>query len=132
MPNAYCLLNHKLTLRQESELRTLFGIENILYPQTFVSELWAQIPTDRELNKENLEPFTNWLQDTKTGDILVLQGEFGATFALADYSLKKGLIPVCAVTERVAQEEREGEIIHRNYIFEHKCFRRYNYFEDLI
>ena len=63
MLNVFCLLNHKLTPRQEAAV----------------------------------------------GDIVALQGEFSATFALADFSLRRRLIPVCAVTERVAQEEREGE-----------------------
>jgi len=63
--------------------------------------------------------------------VVVLQGEYNAIFALVDFALNSGLIPVCAVTERVAQEEREGETVHRKYVFEHICFRRYRYYRDL-
>ena len=131
MPDVFCLLNHKLTLRQETELKNSFCAGQIKYPPPEITELWSKIPTERELTKAHLEPFTTWLREAAVGDIVALQGEFSATFALADFSLRRGLIPVCAVTERVAQEEREGEIVHRKYIFEHICFRRYRYYDEL-
>ena len=131
MPDVFCLLNHKLTPRQETELRNSFCSGQIKYPPSEITELWSKIPTDHELTKEYLEPFTGWLHEAADGDIVALQGEFSATFALADFSLYKGLIPVCAVTERVAQEEREGEIVRRKYIFEHICFRRYRHYDEL-
>jgi hypothetical protein len=108
-----------------------FGAEHIIYapPQTVV--LWSAIPTESEISKAHLEPFTAWLQEGKEGDIVVLQGEYSATFALVDFALGRGMIPVCAVTERIAREEREGEKVRREYIFEHICFRKYQYFKDL-
>jgi hypothetical protein len=131
MSNVFCLLNHVLTLKQKGELFSLFGKEENIYPTASISELWAGIPVDRELSKEQLEPFTSWLHEAKTGDALVLQGEFSATFALADFALQKGLVPVCAVTKRVSQEIREGEKVRRTYVFEHICFRKYQYYNDL-
>ena len=76
-------------------------------------------------------PFTVWLETAEGGDVIVLQGEFSATFALVDFALGKSLIPVCAVTERVAYEERQGEIVHRKYVFEHIRFRQYQYYKKL-
>jgi hypothetical protein len=131
MPDAFCLLNHPHTPRQEAELQDSFNAGKIKYPPSGTTELWSKIPTARELTGAHLEPFTGWLLEAAPGDVVVLQGEFSATFALADFSLRKGLIPVCAVTERVAQEKREGEIGQKNSIFEHICFRRYRYYNDL-
>jgi hypothetical protein len=131
MPSIFCLLNHKLTPKQEEELCNSFGAGRIIYPPQHIAELWSQIPTVPELCKAHLEPFTAWLQEAKDGDIIVLQGEFSATFALIDYALRKGLIPVCAVTERVALEKREGEKVSKEHTFEHICFRQYRYYEDL-
>jgi len=131
MPNIYCLLNHELTPKQKEELYSLSGAKNIVSPDGAVSALWAAIPTDRELTKAHLEPFTAWLSEAAPGDTLVLQGEFSATFAMADFALQKGLVPVCAVTERVSQEIREGEVVRKTYVFEHICFRRYCYYRDL-
>ena len=131
MPDAFCLLNHKLTPRQEKELQDSFYSVQIMYPPPEITDLWSKIPTVRELTRMHLEPFTGWLQQAVPGDTVVLQGEYSATFALADFSFRKGMIPVCAVTERVAQEKRESEIVHRNYVFEHICFRRYRYYNEL-
>jgi len=128
----YCLLNHKLTPKQEAELRNSFRAKQINYPSAEIAELWSKIPTAKELTRSHLEPFTGWLDEAEEGDIVVLQGEFCATFALANFSLRKGLIPVCAVAERVAQEKREGETVQKTHVFEHICFRRYRYYDELL
>jgi hypothetical protein len=131
MSSIYCLLNHKLTPKQETELHDSFGTVNIMYPPQQITELWSKIPTVRELSKTHLKPFTAWLQEATEGDVTVLQGEFSATFALIDFVLRRGLIPVCAVTKREAQESRVGEKIIKEHTFNHICFRRYRYYEDL-
>ena len=64
-------------------------------------------------------------------DIFVIQGEFGSTFTLVDFALKKGLIPLYATTRRIAKETRNGETVHREYVFEHVCFKKYDYFKEL-
>jgi hypothetical protein len=125
MQNAFCLLNHKLTSNQEAELHNSFGAERIIYPPPEVAELWSAIPTDREITKAHLAPFTGWLQEAAEGDIVILQGEFSATFALTDFSFHRGLIPVCAVSKRITVEEKEGEKVKKQIVFEHICFRQY-------
>jgi len=131
MSGIYCLLNHPLTDNQKKELFSDYGEKNINYPSESIKALWSGIPTVKELTKAHLEPVTAWLQDAKPGDVIILQGEFSATFIIADFALKKGLIPVCAVTERVSQEVQEGEKVRKTYVFEHICFRRYRYYGDL-
>ena len=64
-------------------------------------------------------------------DIFVIQGEFGSTFTLVDFALKKGLVPLYATTRRIAKETRNGETVHREYVFEHVCFKKYDYFKEL-
>ena len=73
---------------------------------------------------------TNWLSSAGKGDFLIVQGEFGTTFMIVDYALKKNLIPLHAVTKRVAKEQRNGEIVSRQYVFEHVCFRKYEYYNS--
>ena len=131
MPKIFCLLNHELTPNQTAELYASFGAGSIMYTPAEIAALWSEIPTDSGLTKACLEPFTAWLREAAAGDVVVLQGEFSASFALIDFALNKGLIPVCAVTKRIAREIREGEKVQRNYIFEHICFRRYSYYNDL-
>jgi len=131
MPDIFCLLNHELTPKQKEELNSSFGAKNIIYPPASVSTLWAVIPTEKELTKTHLEPFIYWLQEAKPGDTVILQGEHSATFALADYALQKGLIPLCAVSERMTQEVQEGEKVIKKNVFEHICFRKFQYYKYL-
>ena len=128
MKNAYCLLNHALTERQISELSEYYSVENIVYPSVALSAAWAQIPAERKMCTPIINDVIAWLSGAGKGDLLIIQGEFGHTFLLADYALKVGLVPVHAVTKRIAREAREGEIVKRSYVFEHVCFLEYRYF----
>jgi len=127
MPKAYILLNHTLTANQTQELKEKFGVNNIILPPQEISDFWQQIPTDAEISENLLKPILNWLLMTKSGDILVIQGEFGSTFAIADWALGRGLTVLHSVTERIATESRSGEVVQRSYVFEHVRFRKFVY-----
>jgi hypothetical protein len=129
--NAYCLLNHVLTANQIGELENNFGVERIIYPEPELSAAWGNIPTEKTLTTGHLLPFSRWLSAATNGDVVVLQGEAGATFALVDFCLSRGLVPLHSVTRRIAQESREGEKVLRSHVFEHVCFRRYRYYAGL-
>ncbi|MBP5749037.1 MAG: hypothetical protein J6W63_11815 [Treponema sp.] len=128
MAKAFCLLNHELTQNQILELKGKFGAEKIEYPPENLSKMWSQIPAVEEIDMNVIKAVINWLSSANQNDVLIVQGEFGSTFMIVDYALRKNLIPVHAVTKRVAQETREGEIVKRQYVFEHVCFRKYKYF----
>ncbi|GBU24447.1 hypothetical protein R83H12_01077 [Fibrobacteria bacterium R8-3-H12] len=129
MPKSYILLNHTLTDKQKRELKEIFGASDIILPPQEISDFWQQIPTDAEISEELLEPILKWLLTAKNGDILVIQGEFGSTFAIADWALGRGLTALHSVTERVATESRDGEVVQRSYVFEHVRFRKFVYLE---
>ncbi|MBP5451329.1 MAG: hypothetical protein J6Y16_03735 [Treponema sp.] len=128
MKKAFCLLNHELTQNQIAELKGKFRIERIVYPREELSKMWSQITATEELDMDVINTVVSWLSSANQNDVLIVQGEFGSTFMIVDYALKNGLIPLHAVTERVANEQRNGEIVYRQYIFEHVCFRKYKYF----
>lgn len=130
MTHVFCLLNHELTQNQLTELQRDFGVlsDCIIYPSKELSAIWAQIPPEK--NSENIvvQHVIEWLSSASANDVLIVQGAFGATFTVVDYALSHSIIPLYAVTKRVATESRNGEIIKRQYIFEHICFHRYKYF----
>ena len=131
MPRTFCLLNHVLTQNQLAELSEKFNSSEIVYPEKNLSELWSQIPPEKS-NEEVVESVASWLKSNATpGDLFIIQGEFGSTFTLVDFALKKGLVPLYATTRRVAKESRSGETVRREYVFEHICFKKYQYFEML-
>lgn len=129
MPRTYCLLNHSLTKNQLAELNERFGAEEIIYPSDELSKKWSQVPATPDLDMDLIRNVTDWLSSANQNDVLIVQGEFGSTFMIVDYALKNGIVPVHAVTKRVAQETRDGEVVKRQYIFEHVCFRKYAYFK---
>lgn len=129
MSKAFCLLNHQLTENQKKELTTDFFASSIVYPSEEVSKLWSQIPASKAVDRTIIKKITDWLSSAEKNDVLIVQGDFASTFIIVDFALKKGLIPICATTKRVAKESRQGETVKREYIFEHVCFRKYEYFE---
>ena len=131
MPRVFCLINHELTPRQVDELYTSFKAESNIFPPAPIASLWKDIPVVEEFTLAMFDPIIDWLQDANPGDVLVIQGEFGATFTIVDFALQNGLIPVSAVTKRIVQETREGEKVVKNNFFEHICFRKYSYYKDL-
>lgn len=128
MAKAYCLLNHQLTDNQMIELKEKYNISQIIYPTEKLSKKWVQIPTTENIDMSIIFEIVDWLFDAEKKDVLIIQGEFGSTFMVVDYALKHDLIPLYAVTTRIAQENRDGEIVKRQYIFEHVCFRKYEYY----
>ena len=131
MPKTFCLLNHELTQKQIAELNERFGSQEIFYPKEELSKLWSQILPE-ESNDKIIKEVVFWLEkNASLKDIFVIQGEFGSTFTLVDFALKKGLVPLYATTRRIAKEIRNGETVHREYVFEHVCFKKYDYFKEL-
>lgn len=120
------MLNHELTPMQIKELEHVFFVSCIVYPDNYLNSLWAGIPTVQALTADDLSPFTLWIdENSHSKDLIIIQGEFGASFFLIEYAFSKGLIPLHSVTKRVAHETKEDETIIRTYTFQHICFRRY-------
>jgi hypothetical protein len=129
MKKAYVLLNHELTLKQVEELKQKFLVDKIVYPPKEITVSWLQINPEGE-NCRIIKNVILWLKNTNKNDVLIVQGEFGSTFMIVDFALKNNLIPLYATTKRIAKENIEGEIVHREYIFEHVCFKEYKYFGE--
>ncbi len=129
MPKTFCLLNHKLTQNQLTELKEKYNSSEIIYPPQNIASGWAQIPPN-ETDGGIVQSVVDWLKEnnSSTGDFFIIQGEFGATFTLVDYALKKELNPLYATTRRISKESCVGETVHREYVFEHFCFKKYQYY----
>ncbi len=130
MSQAFCLLNHELTQNQVKELKEEFNVSQIIYPSKELSQLWSQIPPSKRTDKSIINKIISFLEFAKKDDVLIVQGDFALTFMIVDFALKNELIPICATTKRIAKESRQGEVVKREYIFEHVCFRKYEYYEN--
>jgi len=127
MPNIYLIFSHKLTSEQEKDLRQNWQVENFIGLPEHLQELWSNIPPDLpELNRY-LEPIKHWLKENaRSGDLVLIQGDFGAVYIMVNYAFELRLIPVYATTERLIKKEisSKGEVA-LNRIFRHKIFRVY-------
>lgn len=133
MTHIYILLNHSLTDRQTAELHKTYGDDAVLeYPSAEIKAFWSQVPTEPTLPQNEIDRIVQWLSHAKPDDVLIIQGEYGATFYLVSLALKRKMKALYAVTKRVNTETREGEKVLRSYVFEHVCFREYKLFEELL
>ena len=117
----FILLNHKLTQAQECEAKERFNIERFI---NITNDKWSNIPPEIECLDEILQSFKTALQSSaKKGDYLLVQGDFGATYALVRFAIKLGVIPIYATTKRVSIEsiQNGNKIISKS--FTHERFR---------
>ena len=127
MRNMLILLNHRLSDEQVCDARKNLGIESFIKPSFSISEYWKNIDPSGKLFKEKLTEILDWINsDSQIGDYIVIQGEFGASFYIIEYSFNKGLVPVYATTKRVyAENSLKNNKIERKHVFRHVQFRRY-------
>ena len=130
--NFIVLMNHDLTQRQLSEVNTVFGSMKLIVPPEDIRSFWESIPPEGELNMAGLNRVIKFLENIAgTGDVVLVQGEFGATFYVVDYCFKKGHIPVYATSVREYGEKRNDDgSINRCHVFKHVQFRRYSRFVE--
>jgi hypothetical protein len=127
MPDLFVLLNHTLTVQQKKDVAESLTVEKIVLPPDSLKKLWSHIPAQGELDILVLGQFTDWLgKNAKKGDLVLVQGEFGAVFYVVDYCFQTGLVPIYASTPRRSVEEVRGDgTVARKLLFRHAGFRRY-------
>lgn len=123
----FLLFSHELTIEQQETARTAFGVTSFHQPPEAVQAVWSQIPPDTTDLSPILQPVESWLeQHAQKGDLVLIQGDFGATFLMVNHALSLGLIPVYATTQRQARDNilSDGRI-ETTHVFQFKRFRVY-------
>ncbi|MBF0234963.1 MAG: TIGR02221 family CRISPR-associated protein [Desulfamplus sp.] len=121
------LLSHSLTSEQIADAKIAFKISEFMEMPDYVKAVWSQIPPDSPNLEEILDPVKAWLQkESSKGDIVVIQGDFGATFLMVGFAMENGLAPVYATTSRKFRESPgKNGIIKMEHLFRHRRFRHY-------
>jgi hypothetical protein len=121
------LFNHQLTADQESDARENLGVSKVVEPPEALRELWGNVPPELAELTGYLEPVKQWLMvQASSGDYLLIQGDFGATYLMVNFALENGLIPIHSTTEREATEEVHPDgSVKLSHRFFHKRFRKY-------
>ncbi|GAB6091550.1 CRISPR-associated protein Csx20 [Spirochaeta dissipatitropha] len=124
--NLLVLMNHKLTPNQVQQAKQEYDIQEIIYPTQDISQLWANIPAESASLSRQLQPVYTWIEKvTHPGDVILVQGDFGAVFGIVSRSLADNLIPIYATTKRIAIETESNGVIHKQSQFQHVLFRKY-------
>jgi len=123
----WVLINHELLEDQKKDARLSYGIEEFLYPPEKLQQYWAQVPAEGVLPVEELRRITTWLsEEAEEGDLVLVQGDFGAAFYIVDFCLVNGLVPVYAtsVREYSGYTDSDGSVV-RKHTFRHIALRKY-------
>ena len=127
MPDLFLLFSHSITSVQEKHAKKELSVEHIIVPPAAVRSLWASLPPEVESLQSLLEPVTSWLKGaSKTGDYVLIHGDFGACYLLVQYCLETSRIPIYSTTERKAVEtELDNGTIRLTHEFCHVRYRNY-------
>ena len=123
MKKMFVLISHVLTQEQKSQALKVFGIEDII---NIADDAWSNIsPSDENilyvLNKYKKE----LMLEAESGDILLVQGDFGATYNMINFAKNIGIKTIYATTKRIVQELAiDGKLVTRRE-FKHEKFREY-------
>ena len=125
------LMNHQLSSTQKAEAQGALGVQSFVAMPPEVAALWCNADPAKDLHELGAENVICWLtEQTEEGDYVIVQGDYGLTFAVVDWCLKTGRVPVHATTERKAVEKNiQGNIVVER-VFNHVKFRVYKSISD--
>ena len=123
MKTMYVLMSHDITRQQMTDAKRAFGIQRFI---SLPTDAWSQIPAETESVASSLLQLKAQLAaQAKKGDLLLVQGDYGATFNMVQFAKEKGIVPVYATSRRKAYEVVEGEKITTVREFQHVRFRKF-------
>ena len=126
MKKMFLLFSHNLTQIQIDDAKNNLDIEKFVSLSQDLQELWSNIPSDLIFIKEYLLPFRNFLKkNSNFGDVVLIQGDFGAVYQMVNFAKDLGLEAVYATTNRIIEEIVEDGKTIKKSIFEHRRFRNY-------
>ena len=109
-PRLYLLFNHSFTKAQIEAARSQLGVDHVVELPEALKELWGHIPPESDSLFDCLETFRVWLDsEARDGDYVLIQGDFGATYLMVNFSLERRLIPIYSTTNRDAVEEQQED-----------------------
>ena len=123
MKTMYILMSHKMTEQQKEDAKKTLDVHNFVVLPT---EVWSQIPAEtKSVESSLLQLKAQLIAQSKRADILLVQGDYGATFNMVQFTKEIGLIPVYATSRRNVFEVVDGEKVTTVREFRHVRFRKY-------
>jgi len=126
-PRLFLFFSHVMTEAQASDARRILGVSDIFHLPTHLVNQWGSVDPSAESLESTAVPFKEWLSaNARTGDLVLVQGDFGLTYIMVNYAFGMGCVPVYSTTERVAGEKQgEGGAVELTKTVRHVIYRRY-------
>lgn len=123
----FLVFSHRLTPEQENDAQDVWGVTSFIAIPPGLKKIWEQIPADLENISNVILPIQQWVKrEADKNDVVLIQGDFGATWLLVNFALRAQLIPVYSVTQRDAREVLQPDgAIKTTHVFKHRRFRLY-------
>ena len=123
MKTLFMLMNHALTQEQEEDARKNLDVGKFV---NIADARWSDIDPSEKSVIKIVEIYKDRLRSqAKAGDVLLVQGDFGATYNMIRFAKNMGLIAVYATTNRIASEQVENGKVVIKREFKHARFREY-------
>jgi len=124
--NLHLLFNHKLTPEQENDAIKILQVTDFIYLNDELQKIWSNVPSNEANLKNYLDKITEYVKkNVQKDDIVLVQGDFGATYMMVDLVRSLGAIAVYATTKRSVVEVMDGDKVIKQSIFKHEMFREY-------
>ena len=119
----FTLINHTLTLEQEEDARKNLDVDKFV---NIADARWSDIDPSENSIIKFVEVYKDKLRlQAKAGDVLLVQGDFGATYNMIRFAKNMGLIAVYATTNRIVSEQVENDKVVIKREFKHARYREY-------
>ena len=123
MKTMYILMSHNITAQQKEDAKRTLDVQHFTVLPT---DKWSQIPAETESVETSLLQLKRQLMiQARWGDLLLVQGDYGATYNMVQFAKENGLVPVYATSVRKAYEVVKGDKITTVREFRHVRFREY-------
>ena len=123
MKTFFTLINHTLTSEQEEDARKNLNVDKFI---NITDAMWSDIDPSEKSVIKFVEAYKDKLKkQAKVGDVLLVQGDFGATYNMIRFAKNMGLIAVYATTNRIVSEQVENGKVVIKREFKHARFREY-------
>ena len=126
MKQLFLLFSHTLTATQERDAKESLGVTNFVALPSNLQTLWSNIPPQLTKLDDYLAPLKEYIRnESKEGDVVLIQGDFGGCYEMVNYVKSLGLKAVHSTTTRdVVEKTVDGKVV-KTSVFEHVLFREF-------
>ena len=121
----FVIFSHKLTQSQIEDAKTNLKVDSFLYLPKELQKLWSNIDVNEDINRFLLPIKEFILKNYEDGDVILIQGEFGATYNLVTFCKERGFKAVYATTLRDSKEVIKGDKVEKISYFSHISYEEY-------